>query len=64
MQPTLMYAREELADLYGALGKTEDRLEIVIAWAQRLEAADDLTGIEDKLSQLQRLRAELQQSPD
>ena len=42
----------------------EDRLEIVIAWAQRLEAADDLTGIEDKLSQLQRLRAELQQSPD
>jgi hypothetical protein len=42
----------------------EDRLEIVIAWEQRLEAADDLNGIEEKLSQLQRLREELQQSAD
>ena len=42
----------------------EDRLEIVIAWEQRLEAADDLSAIQDKLGQLQRLRAELQQPPD
>lgn len=42
----------------------EDRLEIVIAWEQRLEAAEDVSGSQDKLSQLQRLRAELLQSPD
>jgi hypothetical protein len=42
----------------------EDRLEIVMAWEQRLEAADDLSGIEEKLGQLQRLRAELQQAAD
>ena len=42
----------------------EDRLEIVIAWEQRLGSADDLNGLEEKLSQLQRLRAELQQSAD
>jgi hypothetical protein len=42
----------------------EDRLEIVIAWEQRLGAAEDLSAIQDKLGQLQRLRAELQQSPD
>ena len=43
----------------------EDRLEIVIAWEQRLESADDLNDIEEKLSQLQRLREELQrQSAD
>ena len=33
LQPTLMYAREELADLYGALGKTEDRLNELAALA-------------------------------
>jgi len=42
----------------------EDRLEIVIAWEQRLESAEQLNGLEEKLSQLQRLREELQQSPD
>ena len=42
----------------------EDRLEIVIAWEQRLESAEHLNDLEEKLSQLQRLREELQQSPD
>jgi hypothetical protein len=42
----------------------EDRLEIVIAWEQRLEAAESPIGVEEKLSQLQRLREELQQAPD
>jgi hypothetical protein len=42
----------------------EDRLEIVIAWEQRLESAEHLNGMEEKLGQLQRLREELQQSPD
>ena len=42
----------------------EDRLEIVIAWEQRLESADNLNGSEEKLSQLQRLKEELQQPPD
>jgi hypothetical protein len=40
----------------------EDRLEIVIAWEQRLESANDINGIEEKLGQLQRLREELLQS--
>jgi len=40
----------------------EDRLEIVRAWEQRLESADDLNGSAEKLGQLQRLREELQQS--
>jgi hypothetical protein len=42
----------------------EDRLEIVIAWEQRLETAESLNGTEEKLSQLQRLRQELQQAAD
>jgi hypothetical protein len=42
----------------------EDRLEIVIAWEQRLESADNLNDSEEKLGQLQRLKEELQQSPD
>jgi len=46
----------------------EDRLEIVMAWErdtkQRLESAAGLNGIEETLGQLQRLREELQQSPD
>lgn len=42
----------------------EDRLEIVIAWEQRLETTEGLNGIEEKLGQLQRLRQELQQAPE
>ena len=33
LQPTLMHAREELADLYGALGRTDDRLDQLNALA-------------------------------
>jgi tetratricopeptide (TPR) repeat protein len=33
LQPTLMHAREELADLYGAIGRTDDRLTQLAALA-------------------------------
>ena len=33
LQPTLMHAREELADLYGAMGRTDDRLTQLAALA-------------------------------
>jgi hypothetical protein len=44
----------------------EDRLEILIAWErdmrERLESANGGAGADDKLSQLQRLREELEQT--
>lgn len=46
----------------------EERLEIVIAWErdtrERLESEDSANGAAEKLSQLQKLRLELQQSAD
>jgi hypothetical protein len=44
----------------------EDRLTIVIAWErdtrERLQADDISTGVDDKLSQLEKLREELEQN--
>ena len=46
----------------------DDRLEIIIAWERdtrlRLDEANGANGSDDKLNQLQRLREELEQSPE